>query len=144
MLVCADRRDWVGLRAALADKVRLDWTSLNGGEPVTLSGDQVVAAWTQVLGGFQATQHLLGNLLVPEQTDERAHVTAYGQATNVLPDAHGDSRPRGRRVAGRVPARPGRPRGRRLTAPGPAARPLRSPRARARASRRGRAPPPGG
>jgi SnoaL-like domain len=92
MFVSADRRDWAALRGVLDDTVRVDWTSLNGGEPSHLSGDELVGAWKRALGGFKATQHLIGNLLVEGSGAERATVSCYGQATHLLPNDLGDSR----------------------------------------------------
>jgi ketosteroid isomerase-like protein len=77
----ADHRDWDRLATVFADKVRLDYTSLNGGEPVTLTPDQIVRAWTDALGAFEATQHLLANHLVTLDGDT-AVCTASFQATH--------------------------------------------------------------
>ncbi|MFI9636071.1 nuclear transport factor 2 family protein [Nocardia sp. NPDC051929] len=57
----ADLREWDNLAAVFADNVTLDYTSLDGGEPVVLASTQIVAAWQETVGGFAATQHLLGN-----------------------------------------------------------------------------------
>jgi hypothetical protein len=91
MFVCTDRRDWAGVRAVLADEVYLDYTSLNGGEPVTLPADDLVAAWAAALGGLTSTQHLLGNFLVESLAGDEATVTCYGQATHFLPQQTGAS-----------------------------------------------------
>ncbi|MGK5555995.1 nuclear transport factor 2 family protein [Actinomadura kijaniata] len=79
----ADRREWEALRSVFADRVRLDYTSLNGGEPVTLSADDLVAAWSRTLGAFDATQHLVANHLVTVDGDT-AVCTASFQATHRL------------------------------------------------------------
>lgn len=84
----ADQREWEELRAVFADEVRLDYTSLNGGEPAVLSPAQVVDSWSRVLGGFDATQHLIANHLVTLQGDT-AVCTASFQATHRLPDLSG-------------------------------------------------------
>lgn len=55
MAVHADRREWQQLRALFADKVLLDYTSLAGGEPVQLSPQEIVDAWTGTLGGYSGT-----------------------------------------------------------------------------------------
>ncbi|MGN9837063.1 nuclear transport factor 2 family protein [Nonomuraea sp. H19] len=68
----ADQREWDRLAGVFADEVRLDYTSLNGGEPVSLTPEQIVDAWKAVLGGFEATQHLLGNHLVTIDGDTTA------------------------------------------------------------------------
>lgn len=64
LLYAIDVLDWPGVREALADEVRLDYTSLFGGEPETLSGDDVTARWQALMPGFDATQHLTGPVLL--------------------------------------------------------------------------------
>ncbi|MEU4726303.1 nuclear transport factor 2 family protein [Nonomuraea dietziae] len=84
----ADQREWEALKAVFADEVRLDYTSLNGGEPAVLSPGQIVDAWSQVLGGFDATQHLIANHLVTLE-DDTAVCTASFQATHRLANPFG-------------------------------------------------------
>ncbi|MEU2031085.1 nuclear transport factor 2 family protein [Nocardia amamiensis] len=86
----ADHREWDELADVFADQVRLDYTSLNGGEPVTLAPAQIAAAWQDTLGRFEATQHLLGNHLVTIDGD-RAVCTASFQATHRRSEAFGAS-----------------------------------------------------
>jgi SnoaL-like domain len=91
MFVAADRRDWSALREVLAAEVYLDYASLNGGEPVTIAADDVVAGWTDALSGLTATQHLIDNILVESAEEDEATVTCYAQATHFLPDSFGSS-----------------------------------------------------
>ncbi|MGW0120345.1 nuclear transport factor 2 family protein [Streptomyces sp. NPDC003327] len=77
----ADARDWDRLAEVFADKVTLDYTSLNGGEPVTLAPAQIVEGWRTGLGAYAATHHLLGNHLVTVDGDT-AECTATFQATH--------------------------------------------------------------
>ncbi|MFI1722495.1 nuclear transport factor 2 family protein [Streptomyces sp. NPDC020489] len=84
----ADQREWAALKEVFAGEVRLDYTSLSGGEPAVLSPEQIVDAWSQVLGGFDATQHLLANHLVTPDGDT-AECTASFQATHRLADPFG-------------------------------------------------------
>jgi hypothetical protein len=84
----ADARRWDDLQQLLADPVRVDYTSLNGGEPVTTSPTELVRGWRRVLGGLQATQHLIANHQIALD-GHRATCTAYVQATHVLPNASG-------------------------------------------------------
>ncbi|MEV1026804.1 nuclear transport factor 2 family protein [Streptomyces sp. NPDC050264] len=88
MAVYADRREWNQLRGLFADKVVLDYTSLNGGEPAQLTPQEIVDAWAATLGGFDATQHLIANHLVEIEGD-RAVCTASFQATHRLATAYG-------------------------------------------------------
>ena len=88
MTVHADRREWALLRGLFAEKVLLDYTSLNGGDPVQLTPQEIVDAWSATLGGYDATQHLIANHLV--QIDGgRAVCTASFQATHRLATPHG-------------------------------------------------------
>lgn len=88
MAVHADRREWELLRGLFADVVLLDYTSLNGGEPVRLTPQEIVGAWSAALGGYDATQHLIANHLVRVEGD-RAVCTASFQATHRLRTVHG-------------------------------------------------------
>ncbi|MYQ79774.1 MULTISPECIES: nuclear transport factor 2 family protein [unclassified Streptomyces] len=90
MAVHADRREWEQLRTLFADKVVLDYTSLNGGEPVSLTPQEITDAWRATLSGYDATQHLIANQLVTVEGD-RAVCTASFQATHRLAAAHGAS-----------------------------------------------------
>lgn len=84
----ADQREWEALKTVFAGEVRLDYTSLNGGEPAVLSPAQIADAWSRVLGGFDATQHLITNHLVTLDGDT-AVCTASFQATHRLADPLG-------------------------------------------------------
>ena len=77
----ADQREWEQLIWVFADKVTLDYTSLNGGEPVTLTPAQIIDGWQAGLGVYEATQHLLTNHLVTVAGDA-AVCTASFQATH--------------------------------------------------------------
>jgi SnoaL-like domain len=73
MLHAIDALDWPAVRAAFAGQVRVDYTSLSGGEPETLPVGDLMARWQGLLPGFDATQHLSGPVLL---TDEDAGVRA--------------------------------------------------------------------
>lgn len=90
VFVSTDRRDWDALAGVLAETVDLDYRSLTGGEPAQLAASEVVAAWRENLGGFDATQHLLGSFLVEVLTPDEASVQFYGQATHLLDTPHGE------------------------------------------------------
>ncbi|MFF0530966.1 nuclear transport factor 2 family protein [Nocardia amikacinitolerans] len=90
MVWLTDHRDWDALEQVFAEQVTLDYTSLNGGEPVVLTPEQIVGAWRETLGGFAATQHLLANHLVAIDGDT-AVCTASFQATHRKADAFGAS-----------------------------------------------------
>jgi hypothetical protein len=90
VFVYTDRRDWEALADVLAVTVDLDYSSLTGAEPARLAGSDVVAAWRENLGGFDATQHLLGSFLVDLPEPDQAKVSFYGQATHLLDTPHGE------------------------------------------------------
>ncbi|WAZ19455.1 nuclear transport factor 2 family protein [Streptomyces cinnabarinus] len=79
----SDQREWEALKSVFADEVRLDYTSMNGGEPALLSPEQIVDAWSQSLGRLDATQHMITNQLVTLAGDT-AVCTASFQATHRL------------------------------------------------------------
>lgn len=85
----ADQREWDALREVFAERVLLDYTSLQGGEPATVPRDQLVESWAGLLGKLAATQHLVTNHLVTLSGDTAACTAAF-QATHLLPNAHGD------------------------------------------------------
>jgi hypothetical protein len=92
VFVCADRREWDGLRTLLADTVAVDYTSLNGGEPsAAIAADDLVGAWRQGLGGFESTQHLVGSFVFDEVTQQSVRLRFYAIATHMLRAGHGDS-----------------------------------------------------
>jgi hypothetical protein len=84
----ADRREWSLLLEVFAPEVTLDYTSLNGGEPVVLDATQIIQAWEGLLGAFDATQHLIAGHLVTVDGDN-AVCTANFQATHSLANPHG-------------------------------------------------------
>jgi hypothetical protein len=84
-----DLRQWAALAGVLTEKVRLDYTSLNGGDPVVITAAEVADAWSGLLGNLAATQHLMGSFLV-ELAGDTAVCTAMFQATHRLPNDLGD------------------------------------------------------
>jgi len=85
----ADRQDWASFEEIFTEEVDLDYTSLNGGEPLQLPRQSVIAGWSAVLGGLDATQHLVGNHLVTLNGDT-AECTASVLATHILENEQGD------------------------------------------------------
>jgi hypothetical protein len=78
----ADRHDWPRVRAAFADTVTLDYTSLWGGQPATQPADDVIAQWSGFLPGFERTLHLVTNHTVVEGSENSAIAEADFQATH--------------------------------------------------------------
>jgi SnoaL-like domain len=81
MLHAIDRLDWPAVRDAFADEIRVDYTSLSGGEPETLRADDLIARWQGLLPGFDATQHLAGPVVLTGDggpgVRAEAHVRGY-------------------------------------------------------------------
>lgn len=73
MLLAVDRLDWAGVRRAFSERVVMDYTSLFGGSVNTLRADEVIAGWKGLLPGFDATQHLIGPVVV---SANRGSITA--------------------------------------------------------------------
>ncbi|WP_128544421.1 nuclear transport factor 2 family protein [Larkinella soli] len=84
----SDSHDWDALQTCFADPFVLDYTSMNGGEPATLTPAGIAEDWRGFLPGFQATHHLIGNHRV-RLTEAEAAVFCYGTATHYLPTETG-------------------------------------------------------
>lgn len=86
----ADQRRWDDIPDLFADKVKLDYTSLAGGESARVTPTDIAASWKGSLGGLDATQHLVGNHLVELDRDAASAVaTAQFLATHLLANQHG-------------------------------------------------------
>ncbi|HEV2801834.1 MAG TPA: nuclear transport factor 2 family protein [Pyrinomonadaceae bacterium] len=79
----ADERDWQKVQRAMAGEVYLDYTSLAGGSPATLSPTAIVESWKGVLPGFRSTHHQIGNFKVKVEGD-RAEANFSGLALHYL------------------------------------------------------------
>jgi hypothetical protein len=72
-----DERNWTMVSDLLAPQVDLDYTSLFGGDTERRGRDDVVARWSAMLPGFDATQHLIGPLLETAAGRYECNVRAY-------------------------------------------------------------------
>ena len=80
MLHAIDMKDWDGVRRAFDDELKMDYSSLFGVPPAIVSGDQQVAEWRAFAGGFDATQHITGPIVVQPSRDAavaHTHIRAY-------------------------------------------------------------------
>ena len=82
----ADRHDWARVRAAFAEEVTVDYTSLWGGAPATQASDDLVAGWSAFLPGFDATHHMVTNHSVSKLADGVATAEADFTATHRIDD----------------------------------------------------------
>lgn len=76
MLHAIDAEDWDTLLACFADEVRTDYTSLFGGEPETITAEELVGRWRPLMLGYTATHHQTGPVV---ETGDRldTHVIAH-------------------------------------------------------------------
>jgi len=64
LLLAVDNLDWPTVERTLAPEVVADYTLLWGGEPERLPSTELVSRWQRLLPGFDATQHLIGPVVV--------------------------------------------------------------------------------
>ncbi|HTD39462.1 MAG TPA: nuclear transport factor 2 family protein [Mucilaginibacter sp.] len=62
----ADERNWDKVKNSFADKVLLDYSSMNGSPAVVLSSADIIAAWKCFLPGFDLTHHQVSQFRVDE------------------------------------------------------------------------------
>jgi hypothetical protein len=79
-----DRKDWAAARAPFADQVRVDFTSLVGGQPATIPADALIAGWAANLKGDKDSLHMRGETVV-EIAADRATLRSNGYAWNRKP-----------------------------------------------------------
>lgn len=83
----ADRHDWPRVRAAFADEVMLDYTSLWGGAAQTVAADDIIVQWSGFLLGFDKTHHLVTNYTVVNFDGDSAVMEADFQASHRIDEA---------------------------------------------------------
>lgn len=88
LFLATDRKDWAGVRAVLAMRVRFDMSSAGGGPAAEKTGDEIAAGWEQGLAPIQAIHHQAGNYRVHVEGDH-ADAFCYGIAYHYLPKQSG-------------------------------------------------------
>lgn len=83
-----DARDWGPLEGLFTDAVEVDYTSLNGGSPASVSPAELVGGWREVLDHLDATQHMIAGQVICLDGDH-ATCAATVQGTHVLTNASG-------------------------------------------------------
>jgi hypothetical protein len=78
-----DDQDWPGLPKMFTERVKLDYTRLFGGTPEEVPGSTIGDRWRKRLGGFDATQHVITNIVADIEGDD-ASVVANVVAHHVL------------------------------------------------------------
>ncbi len=84
----ADRHDFDGLSQLYADEVRLDYTSLSGGEVEIVSATELMNRWAGVLPGFERTHHAVSDVRVTAGEGGRAAAAAEVIADHWLGAMH--------------------------------------------------------
>lgn len=90
LFVYTDECDWEGVKECFAPEVVFDMTSVVGGEPVTLTPDDIVVSWDEGLNHLEAIHHQAGNYLIDVSGDE-ATAFCYGIASHYLPNDTGQN-----------------------------------------------------
>lgn len=85
--VLADRGEFDALKRLFADRLTLDYSSLNGRPATQMTSDQLMAAWARVLPGFDRTHHRISGINVVLSGD-RATARADVIADHWLKDRH--------------------------------------------------------
>jgi hypothetical protein len=88
LFLCTDRRDWPCVKDVFAPEVLFDMTSLAGGQPAVLKGEEIASAWEKGLKDLAAVHHQTGNHKVAVSGSE-ADVFCYGIAYHYLPNPTG-------------------------------------------------------
>jgi len=86
--IAVDRKDWQRARSFFADTVRIDFTSLAGGTPATISADDLIKGWASNLGPRKTSHHQRGHGIVSISGDT-ATIYSQGYAWNRL-EGNGD------------------------------------------------------
>jgi len=86
MLHAIDQKDWDSVRAAFAEWIYIDYSSLFGVPPATVGVREHVAGWEAFARHFSATQHITGPIVTTiDGTDVVAHthIRAYHRLSGV-------------------------------------------------------------
>jgi hypothetical protein len=89
MLHAIDALDWQAFRAVFEPELRLDFTSLFPGRPETITIDALLSRWVPFAHGFDATQHLIGPVVLVMSDGRRATAEAHVHASHYLAEAEG-------------------------------------------------------
>lgn len=89
LFIAVDSRDWKAVKECFADRLLLDYSSMNGQPAVELTADEMIAGWKTVLPGFSFTHHQLGNMLTKDE-ETVGTVFCYGTASHYLEHEKGN------------------------------------------------------
>lgn len=77
-----DAKDWQAARALFTDEIRVDFTSLVGGEPATIPADALIEGWSGNLTQEKQSFHLRGNHRIKFDGLDAAVLHSHGYAWN--------------------------------------------------------------
>ncbi|MEO0918603.1 MAG: nuclear transport factor 2 family protein [Pseudomonadota bacterium] len=91
-----DAKDWDAARAMFTDEIRVDFTSLVGGEPASIPSDALIAGWSANLTAEKESFHLRGNHRITFEGEDAAIMQSHGYAWNrmeagALPENGGEA-----------------------------------------------------
>jgi hypothetical protein len=81
--VAVDQKDWARARAHFTDQIRVDFTSLAGGQPAEIAADDLIAGWKRSLFADKRSLHMHGNHRVTVNGNS-AEIYLHGYAYNHL------------------------------------------------------------
>ncbi len=90
LFVYTDQQNWDELKGVFAEKVLLDYSSFTGVAAAELAAEDIVAAWSGFLPGFESTHHQIGNFLI-DSDGKTAKVFCYGTASHYLSNDSGNN-----------------------------------------------------
>ncbi|MEO1543620.1 MAG: nuclear transport factor 2 family protein, partial [Pseudomonadota bacterium] len=76
-----DAKDWALARSFFTDEIRVDFTSLVGGEPATIPADGLIAGWSGNLTAEKTSFHLRGNHRITFDGESAAMMVAGSPPT---------------------------------------------------------------
>lgn len=80
-----DTKEWERVRSYFADDITVDFSSLVGGEPAQITGDQLVEGWRGNLIAEKLSHHMRTNHIVTFDGEDSATMTSQGYAYNAIP-----------------------------------------------------------
>jgi hypothetical protein len=81
----SDLRDWARVETFFTPQVTADYSSVFGGEVAPVARSALVAQWKKVLPGFDATQHLITNI-ISVRMEAGAMARSHVRATHWIGD----------------------------------------------------------
>lgn len=85
LFIGTDDRNWTQVKQCFSDKVLFDMTSMAGGEPSSLTPQEIADVWEKGLQKLKAVHHQAGNYRVTVR-DQDADAFCYATATHYLPN----------------------------------------------------------